>query len=129
WAALRELPPPTHSPAASLTIGDVDRAFEAIGGCFGAGSQGRRRALLADLFARATAHEAAFLRRLLAGDLRQGALAGVMVDAVARAAGLRADAVRRALMLGGSLTAVGAAALQHGEAGLAAFRLEVGRPL
>jgi len=127
WAALRELPPPAAAP--SLTVGDVDRAFAAIGESAGPGSQARRRALLADLFGRATAAEAAFLRRLLAGDLRQGALAGLMVDAIARAAGLGAEAVRRALMLGGSLTAVGAAALERGEAGLSAFRLEVGRPL
>jgi DNA ligase-1 len=108
---------------------DVDHAFEAIGASVGAGSQGRRRALLADLFGRATGAEAAFLRRLLGGDLRQGALAGVMVDAVARAAGLPEAEVRRALMLGGSLTAVGAAALERGAEGLAGFRLEVGRPL
>ncbi|MDX6645423.1 MAG: ligase 1 [Miltoncostaeaceae bacterium] len=129
WAALRELPPPAHSPGAPLAVIDVDRAFEAIGASVGAGSQGRRRALLADLFGRATGAEAAFLRRLLGGDLRQGALAGVMVDAVARAAGLPEAEVRRALMLGGSLTAVGAAALERGAEGLAGFRLEVGRPL
>jgi ATP-dependent DNA ligase I len=127
WAALRALPPP--APAPSLALAEVDRAFEAIGACAGPGSQARRRALLADLFGRATGAEQAFLRRLLGGDLRQGALAGVMVEAVARAAGVPAPEVRRALMLGGSLTAVAAAALERGAEGLAGFRLELGRPL
>jgi DNA ligase-1 len=73
--------------------------------------------------------EQAFLRALIVGDLRQGALAAVVGDAVARAAGVPVAAVRRALMLRGDLGAVAEAALREGEAGLAAFRLEVGRPL
>ncbi|HSD77464.1 MAG TPA: ATP-dependent DNA ligase, partial [Solirubrobacteraceae bacterium] len=71
----------------------------------------------------------AFLVRLLLGDLRQGALAGVMADAVARAAGVPPGAVRRALTLHGDLAAVAAIALRDGAAGLAAVRLRVGRPL
>jgi DNA ligase-1 len=79
--------------------------------------------------ARAGEAEREFLVRLLSGDLRQGALAGVMTDAVARAAGVPLAAVRRALMLRGDLGAVGEVALTDGEAGLAELRLQVGRPL
>ena len=82
-----------------------------------------------DLLARATADERAFLIRLLGGDLRQGALAGVMAEAVARAAGVPATALRRALMLHGDLAAVAVIALTEGRAGLAAVALQVGRPL
>jgi DNA ligase-1 len=127
WAALRDHPAPAAQP--TLTIRDVDAALERIGATTGAGSQAARRALIAELFARAVAAEQDFLARLLLGDLRQGALAGVMTDAVARAAELPAAAVRRAVLLRGDLRAVAAVALAEGEAGLAGFRLEVGRPL
>ena len=116
-------------PSASLTVGEVDAAFAAIGGLSGAGSQGARRAALGALFARATEREQRFLRALLAGDLRQGALEGVMAEAAARAAGVPAATLRRALMLRGDLGAVAAAALGGGVEALGAFRLEVGRPV
>jgi DNA ligase-1 len=127
WASLREVPEPAGEP--SLRVAEVDARFAEIGRQAGAGSQGARRALLADLFARATAPEQRFLRQLLTGELRQGALEGVMVDAVARAAGLPARDVRRAVMLRGDLGAVAEAAVTGGAAALAAFRLEVGRPV
>ncbi|WP_396907084.1 ATP-dependent DNA ligase, partial [Mycolicibacterium phlei] len=95
----------------------------------GKGAQARRAALVADLFGAATDVEQTFLRRLLSGELRQGALVGVMADAVAKAADLPAAAVRRAAMLGGNLPAVAAAALTEGAAGLARFTLTVGRPV
>jgi DNA ligase 1 len=100
-----------HDQADVLTLTDTDAAFEAIGAVTGAGSQARRRRLLTALFARATEGEREFLIRLLAGDLRQGALEGVMTDAVARAASVPAEEVRRAHQLGGSLPEVAAAAL------------------
>ena len=127
WATLREVPPPAESP--TLRVGEVDAIFEEIGRQAGAGSQAARRALLAELFARATAPEQRFLRQLLVGELRQGALEGVMVDAVARAAGVPGKDVRRAVMLRGDLGVVAAAALAGGAAALAEFRLEVGRPV
>ena len=114
---------------ATLTVDDVERAFAAIGALGGAGSVGARRAAVRDLLARASAPEQAFLIRLLLGDLRQGALAGVMTDAVARAAGVPGTAVRRALTLHGDLAAVAAIALAEGRDGLTAVRLQVGRPL
>ena len=127
WAALRTLPAPAAEP--SLSVADVDAAFTAIGAVAGKGSQARRAELIGDLFAAATEPEQVFLRRLLGGELRQGALAGVMADAVARAGGIPATAVRRAAMLGGDLPAVAAAALTGGAAALADFTLRVGRPV
>jgi DNA ligase 1 len=127
WASLRSLPEPAQEP--TLRVAGVDAAFTEIGAVAGKGSQARRTGLLADLFAAATDAEQAFLRRLLGGELRQGALAGVMADAVAKAAGMPAAAVRRASMLGGNLPAVAAAALTGGEAALSEFTLRVGRPV
>ncbi|HST63566.1 MAG TPA: ATP-dependent DNA ligase, partial [Mycobacteriales bacterium] len=112
WATLREVPQPAAEP--TLRVGEVDATFEQVGRQAGPGSQAARRDLLAALFARATAPEQAFLRQLLVGELRQGALEGVMVDAVARAAGVPLKDVRRALMLRGDLGAVAAAALAGG---------------
>jgi DNA ligase 1 len=127
WAALRLLPPAAAQP--SLTVIGVDAAFAAIGAVSGKGSQARRAGLVAELFASATETEQMFLRRLLTGELRQGALAGVMADAVADAAQIPAAAVRRAAMLGGALPSVAAAGLTGGPAALDAFTLRVGRPV
>ena len=127
WAALRSLPAPAATP--TLTVPAVHARFSEIKEVAGKGSQARRAALVADLFGAATDVEQTFLRRLLSGELRQGALVGVMADAVAKAADLPAAAVRRAAMLGGNLPAVAAAALTEGAAGLARFTLTVGRPV
>ena len=99
-----------------LTLAEIDSVFAAIGATTGPGSQAERRRLLGDLFARATPAEQSFLTRLLGGELHQGALEGVMVEAVARAAGVPAGEVRRALLLGGSLPAVAEAALSAARA-------------
>jgi ATP-dependent DNA ligase I len=96
---------------APLTLTEVNDAFASIGAVTGPGSVAQRRQQLAALFARATDSEREFLIRLLAGDLRQGALEGVMTEAVARAAGVPAEEVRRAHQLGGSLPEVAEAAL------------------
>jgi DNA ligase-1 len=127
------------APAAepTLTLIQTDDAFGAIGALIGPGSQAQRRQLLADLLSRATETEREFLVRLLAGDLGQGALEGVMTDAVASAAGVPADQVRRAHQLGGSLPEVAQAALGGGSppdpkraaAALSSFTLRVGRPI
>ncbi|NTY61930.1 ATP-dependent DNA ligase [Mycolicibacterium sphagni] len=127
WAALRTLPAPAAEP--TLTVLAVDATFTEIGAVAGKGSQARRAELLAGLFASATDAEQVFLRRLLGGELRQGALAGVMADAVAKAAGVPAATVRRAAMLGGALPAVAASALTGGTEALSAFSLAVGRPV
>ena len=127
WAALRDAPDPAAAP--TLTVAEVDAAFERIGRLAGPGSQAERRRLLGELFGRATAGEQKFLVGLLSGELRQGALEGVMVEAIARAAEVPAAEARRALMLRGSLGPVAAAALTDGVPGLRAFHLEVGRPV
>ncbi|SBS77046.1 putative DNA ligase [uncultured Mycobacterium sp.] len=127
WAALRTLPDPAAKP--TLTVSAVDATFTEIGAVAGKGSQGRRAELLTALFAAATDTEQVFLRRLLGGELRQGALAGVMADAVAKAAGVPAAAVRRAAMLGGALPAVASSALTGGAEALSGFTLAVGRPV
>ena len=98
--------------------------LSAIGAVSGKGSQARRAELVAELFSSATEVEQTFLRRLLTGELRQGALIGVMADAVAAAAQIPAAAVRRAAMLGGALPTVAAAALSGGTAALDAFTLQ-----
>jgi ATP-dependent DNA ligase I len=127
WAALRDAPPPAQAP--SLTVAEVDEAFSRIGAQAGKGSAASRRELIRALMGAATAGEQSFLIGLLSGELRQGALDGVMTEAVARAAGVPAGDVRRAAMLSGSLPVTAAAALGGGRQALAAFGLQVGRPV
>jgi DNA ligase-1 len=127
WAALRSVPPPAETE--TLTVLAVDEAFSQIGAVGGKGSAAERKRLVGELFAAATTEEQYFLVRLLSGELRQGALDGVMTDAVARAAEVPAPEVRRAVMLSGSLAAAAQAALGGGSAALARFGLQVGRPL
>ena len=127
WAALRSVPAPAAEP--SLTVLAVDEAFSRIGAVAGKGSTAERKRLVGELFALATADEQYFLVRLLSGELRQGALDGVMTDAVAKAAEVPAAEVRRAVMLSGSLAATAQAALDGGSSALGRFGLQVGRPL
>jgi len=127
WRSLRELPPPAL--AASLEVLDVDAGTRRIGSASGPGSQTMRRDELIGLFARATQREQHFLRRLLTGELRQGALDGVMAVAVARATAVPAAALRRAVMLQGDLGAVARTAAEEGVEGLARIRLVPLRPL
>jgi DNA ligase-1 len=150
--------PALASPAgAPLTVAETDAVFEVVGEVGGAGAQAERKRLLAPLFERATMAERQFLIRLLAGELHQGALEGVMIEAVASAAGVPAEEVRRACLLAGSLPEVAQAALaatavpaaapgavapatgapapdevaatDAALAALRAFRLKIGRPL
>ena len=121
WAALREHPPPAAAP--SLELLEVDAAVTRLQRISGKGSQAARREALTELFSHATEPEQRLLVGLFLGELRQGALEGVMTDAVARAAGLPVGDVRRAAMLAGDLRAVAAVAMREGAAGLARFRL------
>ncbi|HEX2578427.1 MAG TPA: ATP-dependent DNA ligase [Aquihabitans sp.] len=113
----------------SLEVAEIDAAVTTLADLAGPGSGGARIALLGDLFARATADEASFLARLLGGDLRQGALEGVMTDAVAKASGIPATVVRRAVMFGGRLDTTALLALTGGREALEALGLQVGRPV
>ena len=117
------------SSTSTLTVSEVDAAFETIASITGKGSGRERKRLLCALFSRATEAEQDFLARLVLGELRQGALEGVMVDAIAKAGGVPVSDVRRAVMLAGNPAAVAAAALTEGSTGLAAFRLALMQPL
>lgn len=126
WAALRSLPPPAAAP--SLDVATTDRALSDLAAVVGPGAQAARRSGVAALFGAATAPEQAFLRALLSGELRQGALGGVVLEGVAQAAEVPPAAVRRAVAVA-DLPDVARAVLSSGADGLAAFALQVGRPV
>jgi DNA ligase-1 len=126
WSTVSGLDVPPSS-AAQLTIADVDQALHRILTTTGSGSVAGRQTILRELFGRATPAEADFLKRQLVGELRQGALAGLMHDAIAKAASVPAALVRRAAMLSGDLGRTAAVALTDGEPGLRSVQLDVGR--
>jgi DNA ligase 1 len=128
WSTIQRL---EHEPAErpSLTVADLDDAIGAVQATTGAGSAAARARILVDLLDRATAEEADFVRRLFTGELRQGALAGLMADAVAKAAGVPGGLARRALMLSGDLTRTAEIAMADGEDGLRAVGFELFRPI
>ncbi|MGH7560682.1 MAG: ATP-dependent DNA ligase [Gemmatimonadales bacterium] len=128
WAALRDAQG-EPSPVPDLTLADVDRSLERIKEAKGRGSARLRLELLRELFAKSTAEEQQFVRALVIGEVRQGALEGVLAEAVARAARVPADRVRRAAMLAGDLGRSAAVLLVEGEAGLARWRVELFRPV
>ena len=131
WATLYGSVRNPANPAvpAPLNILEVDATIAELGRLAGSGSTAARQELLSALFGRATDPEADFLRRLLIGELRQGALVGVVTDAVARAAQVPPAAVRRAAMLAGDLAVVAHLALTGGEPALASVGLQVLRPV
>jgi len=124
--ALRDVPP---APEPSLRVAEVNEAFASIAGESGPGSAGRRVAALRALFARATTSEQAYLAKLIVGELRQGALQSLVLDALARASGQPIELVRRAQMLAADLGVVAEAALERGEVGLRGFDLAPLRPV
>ena len=126
WRGLQSLPEPAEAP--SLTVDEVDRAFEHLGSLSGAGSVAARAAAVADLFGRATEEEQQWLRAVALGNVRQGALEAVMTEGVAEAAQVPLTDVRRAAMLAGGAMYVVDAAFDGPEA-LAAIGLTVGRPV
>jgi DNA ligase-1 len=128
YAALRELSAPPAA-SSSLTLMHVDTALTRIAEVKGSGAVGERLRQLAALLAQSTALEQDFLHRLLLGELRQGALEGIMLDALAQAYAVSPAGLRRAFMLAGDLGRVAQAAREHGDAGLTEFRLQLMRPL
>ena len=128
WATLRDLEG-TPATEPTLTIAEVDDAITAVAAATGPGSAAVRREMLAALMARATEAEASFLRALLTGQLRQGALVAVMGEAIARAAGVSTTVTRRALMLSGDLARTAEIAIVDGESGLLSVGLQVMRPV
>src|SRR5258708_3743869 len=125
YKALREAAATEAANGEVLSIAEVDRSLAAIDGIRGAGSVVRRAEALHALFSRATPPEQEFLLRLLAGELRQGALAGVMLEAIAAAAGVPAAEVRRAAMYSKSLGAMGRTPLSEGGEAPAKFHTEL----
>ncbi len=125
YKALREAAATGAANDEVLSIAEVDRSLAAIDGIRGAGSVALRAEALRALFSRATPPEQEFLLRLVVGELRQGALAGVMIEAIAAAAGVPVTEVRRAAMYSKSLGAVARAALMEGSESLARFQLEL----
>jgi DNA ligase-1 len=127
WAGLRSLPSPAES--ASLTLVEVDGELQRVSELSGPGSAAARADAVAALFGRATAEEQDFLRRLMSGAIRQGALDSAMLDAVAAASDVPLADVRRAVMLRGATGPVALAALAEGAEAVRAFGLEVGQPV
>ncbi|HZE66878.1 MAG TPA: ATP-dependent DNA ligase [Sporichthyaceae bacterium] len=126
-AALRDLPSPAADP--TLTVAEVDATFATMSELSGAASSTRRKEMFRALAERTSAAEQQLLAGLVAGELRQGALDGLMVEAVIAASGLPAAEVRRAVMVCGAVAPVAERALTEGTAGLAEFALQVGRPV
>jgi DNA ligase-1 len=118
---------PARSPA--LELADVDAAFDRIAAISGPGSSAAKAEILRDLFGRATDAEQDFLVRLLFGELRQGALEGVLLEAVARAAGIPGACIRRAAMVAGALAPVARAALVEGSEALSRYNLRPFQPV
>ena len=127
YRTIASLPPPAD--VSTLLLADVDAAFAALATSSGAGSATTRRTALDALFSAATAPERDFLSGLVTGEVRQGALDGIMQLAVAQAAEVPLESVRRAAMLAGTLDPVAAVALSHGVDGLARIVLAVLRPI
>jgi DNA ligase-1 len=117
------------TPVPSLTVDDLDRAISAIEEATGSGSSGVRQALLAELVGRATQAELRFVQRLFTGEMRQGAAAAVVADALAKAAAVPGPLVRRAFMLSGDLSTTAEIAMARGSSGLEEVGLELFRPV
>ena len=126
---MREAQPASNAASAALTLIEVDATLSEIARTAGPGSTAIRARLLSDLFAKATPREQEFLERLFMGELRQGALEGLMIEAVAAAAALPAQTVRRAAMIAGGVAAVAANALTQGADGLARYAIALFQPL
>jgi DNA ligase 1 len=129
FSLLQRVASPAATDESTLTLADVDDSLARLEGASGKGSAKLRESTLRALFERATKDEQEFLFRLLTGEVRQGALAGVMIEAVARAAGIEAPRVRRATMLAGDLGVVARIALTDGAAGLDQFAIQLFRPI
>jgi DNA ligase 1 len=129
YAAIRDATPDHTADTPSLTLREVDDAFQRIAETSGAGSVRIRSQLLHEMLARATSPEQQFLTRLVYGELRQGALEGIMLDAIARASEIPLAQIRRAFLLTGDVSAVAHAALTGGLAALSSFGVQLFRPL
>ena len=129
YAALRAASTGTPAAAPALSLVEVDRRLQEISAMRGSGAAAQRAHALRELFSLATGTEQPFLIRLLTGELRQGALEGVMIDAIAAAAGLQSHQIRRAAMYSRNLARAARVALLEGAEGLTQFQLETLSPI
>lgn len=129
WRTIEEALKDVPVTAATLTLSQVDQVLEEIASDEGAGSTARKTQALRELFARACTAEREFLAQLLMGEVRQGALEGLLLDAIAKAANLLQAEVRQSFMFSGNIGAVARAALEQGAAGLARFGLQLLTPV
>jgi DNA ligase 1 len=127
YAGLRDLPAAAEN--ASVELLEVDRTYDELAAVQGSGSERKRRDVLNTLLSRATSEEQQFLVRLLLGELRQGALEGIMLDALARASGISGEQIRRAAMMAGGAAEIARTVLTKGEAGLLQFAVRLFRPV
>ncbi len=129
WATIQGAMPESAAETPSVEIAEVDAILGRIAGTSGKGSAQARQRLLGELLSRLTGDEQRFLAGLLVGELRQGALEGLVLEAVARASEIPAGQVRRACMLAGDLPGVAWAALVEGADGLSRFSVQLFRPI
>lgn len=118
-----------HAAAPTLTVAELDDLLDRLAATAGAGSATERGRVLRELTARATEREQGFISRVLLGEMRTGALEGVVTDAIARAARRPGEVVRRAAMLSGDLGETARLALTGTVAELEGVGLMVGRPV
>jgi DNA ligase-1 len=129
WAALQSAGSGPAAPSSTVVLAEVDATLQQIAKTSGKGSAEAKQRLLRELLARMTADEQQFFFGLVMGELRQGAVEGLVVEAVAHAAGVPAADVRRAVMMAGDVPRVARAALVEGPAGLTAFAVQLFRPV
>src|SRR6185295_12002743 len=127
WRGLSSLPDPADEP--SVTALEVHETLDRLAAMSGAGSQEARASGVRELFGRLTADEQRWLRGVMTGNVRQGALDALVQEAIAAASGVKLAAVRRAAMLAGGTVPIVVAAMTRGEAALGEIGLEVGRPV
>ncbi len=129
YAAIQEAAAGAAADAPSVELIEVDAVFERIAATVGKGSVETKQRLLRGLLSRLTRDEQQFLFGVIAGELRQGAVEGVMVEAVAKAAAVPAERLRYAVMMAGDLPSVARAALLEGQTGLSRFSIQLFRPV
>ncbi len=129
YAALRDAAGDSAASEPEADLSEVDSVFGQVAGTSGKGAAAEKRRLVRGLLSRLTRDEQRFLFGLVTGEVRQGALEGVVTDAVARSAGLAVESLRRAVMMAGNLPLVARAAMVEGEAGLARFSIQLFRPV
>ena len=111
------------------TLLDVYETFDRVANATGSGSRQRKETLVETLLGRLGASDTEYLLRIIFGEMRIGAVEGVMLDAIAAASGIQLDDVRRAYMLLGDLGRVAKLSMTEGHAGVHAVRVEIFVPI